>query len=105
MKCEKNWLGQFLYDSGGMKVGVIKDILGAFLEEPSYIEVAVNENQSWNWDDIATRTFFLPLEKISLLQDRICFGSTKAEVMKCKDYLPWMVMEREGYQISSVAMG
>lgn len=94
---------KLVIDSAGNSVGYVTDVLGAWLEMPSYIEVTMTYTFFSRLKGVGPVTCILyPISRIALVKGVVQLDRPKKELISEREFTPAQVMENEGYQIASV---
>ena len=95
--------GKLVIDSAGVTIGRVTDVLGPWLEDPSYIEITLKAPFLWQRHlSFGSKRIFFPIANISVTNDVIKLDRVKKEIFGKKDFTLLSVMEVEGCQIASV---
>lgn len=94
------FLHKAVIDSECAPIGTVTDILGPWLEDPSYLEVTLTKSSAMR-SNFSSRIFF-PIDQFSLQGDHIKLFRSLDQVIANDDYDPLTVMIKERYLITSV---
>ena len=101
---DPNFLKQkTVVDSSGETIGFITDILGCWLEKPTYVEISITLPIFFCPRASRHVTCILfPISKITVFGNTVKLDRSKKDILEKNEFTPSKIMADEAYQIMSV---